>query len=257
MSIYDHFRPEERPFIDQVLTWKENAEIRHQDKMTDFLDPRQQDIVRSLIGQQDDVQVRIWGGAEGLERARAYIHPVYLHMEQSDWPLTLLTATYPVKFIQLTHRDLLGALMNSGLKREKFGDMTVEDGQIQLIVARESADFVRMNVTQIGRASVEFQEDSLSSYLVPDEKWIEASGTVSSLRLDAMLSQIYRIARSKASEAISKGLVKVNWKKTKQTSFLLEQGDHLSVRGLGRSKLVEIVGTTKKEKIRVRWAKKG
>lgn len=50
MSLYDHFRPEERPFIDQVLTWKENTEIRHQDKMTDFLDPRQQDIVRSLIG---------------------------------------------------------------------------------------------------------------------------------------------------------------------------------------------------------------
>ncbi|MCM2674806.1 YlmH family RNA-binding protein [Alkalicoccobacillus plakortidis] len=206
MTIYDHFRPEERPFIDQVLTWKENAEIRHQDKMTDFLDPRQQDIVRSLIGQQDEVLVSFWGGVNGTERARAYVHPSYLNMEQEEWPLTLLKATYPEKFIQLSHRDVLGALMGSGLRREKFGDMTVENGEINLIVASESADYVRMNVISAGRATIEFQERSLTEYLLPEEKWVEAAGTISSLRLDTVLSQIYRVARSKAADAVEKGL---------------------------------------------------
>ncbi|TSB46339.1 RNA-binding protein [Alkalicoccobacillus porphyridii] len=257
MSIYDHFRPEEGPFIDQVVSWKENAELRYQDKMTDFLDPRQQDIVRSLIGENDEVRVSFWGGADGTERARASIHPAYFVLEQEEWPLTLLEAIYPDKFLQLSHRDMLGALIGSGLRREKFGDITVEDGRIQLIIATESADYVRMNVQSVGRANIQFEEKPLTQFKQAEESWIEGSGTISSLRLDAVLAQIYNISRSKAAQAIDKGLIKVNWRQTEQSSFVIREGDHLSARGWGRSRLLSIEGTTKKQKIRIRWAKKG
>lgn len=257
MSIYDHFRVEERPFIDQVLTWKENAELRHQDKITDFLDPRQQDITRSLIGENEDVSVSFWGGASETERVRAHISPSYLQIEQAEWPLTLLVATYPEKFIQLSHRDVLGALMGAGLRREKFGDINVGDGIIQLIVASESADFVRMNVQSAGRATIEFEQQPMNQFSVPSENWIEDAGTISSLRLDAVLALIYRISRTKASAVIEKGYVKVNWRLADQTSFAIREGDHLSVRGWGRSRLLDIEGMTKKQKIRIRWAKKG
>ena len=50
MSIYEHFRPDEVVFVDKVLEWKQAAEY-HQVKLTDFLDPRQQQIVNEqLIG---------------------------------------------------------------------------------------------------------------------------------------------------------------------------------------------------------------
>ena len=51
MSIYQHFRPEEREFIDQVLNWKEYVENNYAPKLTDFLDPREQQIVKMIIGQ--------------------------------------------------------------------------------------------------------------------------------------------------------------------------------------------------------------
>ena len=50
MSIYEHFRPDEVVFVDKVLEWKQAAEY-HQVKLTDFLDPRQQQIVTMVIGQ--------------------------------------------------------------------------------------------------------------------------------------------------------------------------------------------------------------
>ena len=50
MSIYEHFRPDEVVFVDKVLEWKRAAEY-HQVKLTDFLDPRQQQIVTMVIGQ--------------------------------------------------------------------------------------------------------------------------------------------------------------------------------------------------------------
>lgn len=52
MSIYEHFRPDEVVFVDKVLEWKQAAEY-HQVKLTDFLDPRQQQIVTMVIGQGD------------------------------------------------------------------------------------------------------------------------------------------------------------------------------------------------------------
>ena len=47
MSIYQHFRPEERGFIDQALNWKDFVENKYAPKLTDYLDPREQQILKT------------------------------------------------------------------------------------------------------------------------------------------------------------------------------------------------------------------
>lgn len=54
-EIFQHFRPEEREFIDQVSGWRMEVEDRYAPKLTDFLDPRQRFIVQSIIGHQGDI----------------------------------------------------------------------------------------------------------------------------------------------------------------------------------------------------------
>ena len=49
MDLYQHFRPEEHPFIDQVISWKEIVMRTYQRKLTDFLNPRQHQIAQQLI----------------------------------------------------------------------------------------------------------------------------------------------------------------------------------------------------------------
>jgi RNA-binding protein YlmH len=49
----------------------------------------------------------------------------------------------------------------------------------------------------------------------------------------------------------------VNWKVVEQPSFVLEEGDELSVRGKGRSKLLSVEGRTKKDKWRITTGKAG
>ncbi len=61
MSIYQHFRPEEKEFIDQVLNWKEYVEQTYAPKLTDFLDPREQLILKMIIGESRRSSVRIFG----------------------------------------------------------------------------------------------------------------------------------------------------------------------------------------------------
>ncbi|HEU5139732.1 MAG TPA: RNA-binding protein [Bacillales bacterium] len=251
MDLYQHFRPEEKPFIDEITGWVEEVQTRYVPKRSDFLDPRQQDIVRAVIGDQDDISMSFSGGSENAERKRLLLLPPYSQSEDEDHGLTLFEVNYPRKFASIGHRDLLGALMGIGLKREKFGDLLFQDGQVQFVVAKEIASYVRLNLTEVGSSPVELEEIPIQEILVVPESWSEQGGTVSSLRLDAVLSEVYRLSRAKITPLIRKGFVKVNWKTVEQPSYSLRTGDYLSFRGKGRSKLLGVEGPTKKGKQRI------
>lgn len=255
MDIYQHFRNEEAPFIDQVLSWKEQVERSYIPKLTDFLDPREQQIVETIIGTgNDELQIEAFGGSPHTERNRMIIAPFYEEITEESFQLTLLEATYQEKFVTLTHRDAMGAFLSSGVKREKLGDIFVGDGTIQIIVAAEISPYVVMNLTSVKHAKIKLAEKELASVRIPRPNWVESSKTVSSLRLDTVLKEIYRMSRKDAQQAIDRQLVKVNHKVVQDTKYPLGAGDLLSFRGKGRSKVVQIEGQTRKEKWRITTA---
>ncbi|MCA0987997.1 RNA-binding protein [Guptibacillus algicola] len=254
MSIYEHYRAEERNFVDRVLEWQGEVEERYSPKLTDFLDPREQDIVTQIIGNHPEVSVSFSGAVDGAERQRALLLPPYLTATTEDYAVVALEITYPSKFVSLSHPDLLGALMGLGLKREKFGDIYVMDGHAQLIVAEEVAEYIKINLNQAGKASISPEVIPITKVNVPPTRWEEQTGTVSSLRLDAVLAEVYNLSRSKVSPMIEHERAKLNWKVVDQPSTEIKAGDYLSLRGSGRSKINTIDGKTKKGKWRITYS---
>ncbi|PAV29926.1 RNA-binding protein [Virgibacillus profundi] len=255
MDIYQHFRKEEQPFIDQVLSWKEQVEQNFQYKLSDFLDPREQQIIEMLIGTaNEELKLYANGGGDHAERSRMVIAPFYEEVTEETHQLTLLQATYQDKFITLEHPDVMGAFLSLGIKRKKLGDIFVGDGLIQIILADEIAPYVKTNLTSIKRATIRLEEKPLLAKIKSTENWVEVDKTISSLRLDTVLKEIYNISRKEAAEYISKLLVKVNYKVIDDGKFILQEKDLLSVRGKGRSKLVKINGRTKKENWKITTA---
>src|SRR5690625_1135685 len=190
MNIYQHFRKEERPFIDQVLSWKDQVERSYIEKQTDFLDPREQQIVSMIIGSNEmEVKLNIFGGVQNAERKRAIISPYYQEVTENNFQITLLEAAYPKKFLTLTHRDILGACLSLGIKRNIIGDIVVEDGKIQIIVATEIAAYIIANLTAINKASINLKEKPLSSIIEKQMDWEEREQTVAYLRLDGILTE--------------------------------------------------------------------
>ncbi|WP_077326033.1 YlmH family RNA-binding protein [Virgibacillus siamensis] len=248
MDIYQHFREEEQPFIDNVLSWIEQAERTYQVKLTDFLDPREQQIVDMLIGTGGrDINVYMNGGNELTERKRVILAPLYDTIDNEDFQLTLLQGSYHEKFVTMTHRDVMGAFLSQGIKRQKLGDIIVGNGLIQIVAADEIAPYIIANLTSIKQAKIRLEEKPLTSLVVEQKNWKTADKTVSSLRLDAVLKVIYNLSRKDAAEMINKQLVKVNFKIVDDTKFSLQEGDLISLRGKGRSKLEQINGRTKKD----------
>ncbi|AKP46782.1 MULTISPECIES: RNA-binding protein [Bacillus] len=250
-SIYQHFRPEEKEFIDDVLESIRQVEEKYAPKLMDFLDPREQQILSSLLGKNTEVNVSFFGGTVQAERKRALLYPPYFSVQQEDFQVALFEILYPQKFVVLNHRDVLGSLMGLGLRREKFGDILAKEGRFQFLVAAEMADFVKLNFRQVGKASVQLEEKKLEEAIESEESWQPVQTTVSSLRLDVMISAYAKLSRQKVQTMIKSGLVKVNWKVVDNPAFLCEEGDVLSVRGKGRCKLLSIDDKTKKEKWRI------
>ncbi len=245
--LIQHFRKDEQPFIEQVVSWQREVEDRYAPKLTDFLDPRQRFIVMSIIGQGDALKTMSAGLFHEAERQRMLIFPAYFEPQLEDYQLTVFTIHYPAKFIQLRHPDVLGALLSLGLDRAKFGDIRVNEHQVQFVVADEVADYVRLHLTGIGKVKVHVESMKEIEPLIQNEdEWVEESYTVSSMRIDVIIASVLKVSRQKAQALITGKKVRVNWTERESVAFELQEGDILSVRGSGRVKILMTEGRTKK-----------
>ncbi|EGL82192.1 RNA-binding S4 domain protein [Caldalkalibacillus thermarum TA2.A1] len=249
-QLEQHFRPEERPFVERMAEWAELVRERHHPRLTPFLNPREQLIIRSVVGHAPDVKVKLWGGFQQAERKRAWIIPDYLDVTWDEFQLALLNIKAS-QWVNVTHRDVLGSLLGMGLKREVVGDILITPETIQVIVVREMEEYIRLHLTRIGRHQVRAEKADWSALTVPEEEWQAVTAIVSSLRLDVIVAECTRQSRAKAVQLIESGRVKVNWKVEDRPAEVLKEGDTISIKGYGRFLFQEIDRKTRKDKFRI------
>lgn len=255
-AIYEHFHPEERHFVDRVQEWVERAGERHETIRTDFLDPRQMQIVSALANRNVDVAVDFFGGSEQAERKRAWIAQDYRQASIEDYGITLIEITSPdPQFDQLDHGDVLGAVLGLGIKREKLGDIHLHADRCHLLCAEEMADYIGIHLNQVHRLSVTTQLLPLEKLQPVQINLEEVSLSVASLRLDGIVSDVVRVSRAKVLQPIKAGRCKVNWKVEENPSVQLQEGDVVSLKGFGRFQVLSIHGTTKSGRMRVKIGK--
>ncbi|WP_168120750.1 YlmH/Sll1252 family protein [Paenibacillus sp. HB172176] len=255
-TIYEHFHGDEKPFVDRATEWIERSAELHELRRTDFLDPRQAEIVTMLANRNGDAAVRLDGGYEQAERRRAIIAPHYRNLEEEEAGISVLSTHAPGQDkLDLDHGDFLGALLGLGIKRDRIGDIHVHDSFTHIIVSDEIADYLNIHLRQVHRYSVLTEVVPLQDLRTVIPKLEELELSVASLRLDGIASDVYRVSRAKIVDPIRAGRCRVNWKTTENPSEPLKEGDVISFKGLGRFKMLGVEGVTKKGRIRVKIGK--
>lgn len=243
---------EDRLALAKVLDKAEQAESRNIPVSTDFLSPQQraraQDLLR-LAGIPETAYVS-QGGYEGAERQVLLFLPDWLEAENAESPIRCLRAEYREEE-KPTHRDFLGSLMGMGIVREKVGDILVAGGSADLLVLEGVADFLLQSWTSAGRTRLTVTAIETGNLHIPAVRRKEVRDTVSSLRLDAVASSGFRLARGKAAALIESGKVQLNWRECVKPDKLLEAGDVVSARGFGKFELAEVGGLTRKGRISI------
>jgi len=191
------------------------------------------------------------GGYENAERVRA----VFLNPEWGEYDRENLLSALRIEYrLQdtLGHRDILGALMALGIERDTIGDIIGEENRAMLICLPEMGEFITENLTKAGRVGIKVSEITLGELPSREEELSVKTDTVASLRLDAVLSAAFGLSRAKSAEQIEAGRVSLDHIQCMQSSKELAEGALISVRGLGRAKLLEVGGVSRKGRIFVR-----
>lgn len=216
--------------------------------LTKFLDESEQAELLSILQSNFKYHIHLFGGYQNAERKRALIT---VNEEAEDFKIKAYRIDYSSKFAQINHRHVLGTIMSLGVKRNTIGDIVISaDGEIFLLVTEEIARYLVDNLIEINHTSITLVEVDLA--LLDQLKLNEPVKTdiiVSSMRLDAIVSEVMKCSRSDASEHIMLKNVKINHKLCEKTSHLCKINDIISVRKFGRIVLLEVKRMTKKDRI--------
>ena len=240
---------EERVLLARVLDKLELSQNRGIPAHTPFLSPGEQASVQDLLNAWGHPRCVWTGGYEGAERQVCRFLPDWQEPEDAladpEGPLAALEALCP-RDSSLSHRDILGGLMGLGLTREKLGDILMEDGRCQVVVLRETLPILLSQWEGAGRWKLKVREIPVSelSPRPPEVKTIR--DTVAAMRLDAVLASGFSTSRSKAAELVSAGRVSVNHRECAKPDRVVEAGDVLTCRGLGKCVVREVLGQSKK-----------
>lgn len=218
---------------------------------TCFLSPRELEMARFLFG--DLPGLHAFGGYEEAERKMLIYLPDYLDEDAltgEDSPVICLRATF-FEGDSPSHRDFLGALMGAGIGRETLGDICVGKGSCDFFVTEEIAPYIEQSFTSAGRTSLHMERISLTEASIPEPEVKEIKDTLASLRLDSVISSGFRIGRSLASQYVTGGKAAIDGLPCEKPDKTVAEGAKVSVRGLGKIKLVSVNGRTKKDRISV------
>ena len=150
----------------------------------------------------------------------------------------------------LTHRDFLGAIMNLGIERDTVGDIFVDDKAAILFCQESIAPYLVQNLEKVRHTNVKCSVvEAAQNLRAPVLE--EVSLSVSSPRIDGVVSKLYNIARSRSQELFKAGKIFVNGRLVENSSYMLKREDAVTVRGCGRFVYDGEQGETRKGKVRV------
>lgn len=193
-----------------------------------------------------NIEIKANGIFEEAERRIISIKSNY----DMECPISVLKIENKSSFNKLNHKDYLGAILSLGIKREKIGDVIVDDSCAYVVCLNDIADYIMYNLSQIAKSKVEiniiYDFDNL-----PKISFKEEVVNVASMRIDSIVAKIANVSRNKSIEMLSSGKVLVNYSQVRDKSIEVKDGMRITIRGEGKFIVGAFIGETKSGKKKI------
>lgn len=238
-------------FVDSLLRIKPE----YMTYCTDFYNPREIEYIVQILNRYPEYIYTLVGGNLNPENQAVYFHPEYVDINKIEEYIDILFFQMPKR--EINHRDILGALLNQGIKRQKIGDIFLNNHQWYIVLKKSVSDYVFYNMDKIGNQNIQLERKKYdaSTLVIRELEYDEILIHCASMRLDAVVSEILNCSRQESLQYIKQGFVKVNYEVEKEAAKSIQIGDLLSIRKWGRGRLDEQVGVSKKGRIYIRILK--
>ncbi len=249
--------PAQRILLSHIFDLCERRDGRNVITASDFLSESDAHSAENLINTVKAENYMFFGGYGDAERKCVVFLPDYyteddIKDEPSLCDIGYIEAAvdkFNEKEANFSHRDVLGSLMGLGIERHLIGDIIADGGKAVFAVKSKIVPFITENLIKISRYPV-----TVTVYdkyeMTQKQDYVSGSDTVASMRLDAVISSVFSVSRTVASDAINGGLVSVNGIAASKPDRTVNEGDKLSLRGNGKAVIDSVGGFSKKGRIR-------
>ncbi len=206
--------------------------------LTNFLTSEEQDLFEKAVV-HENINLTFSGGYPNAEYKRAYLS---LTDETPDFEIAIFKINYNPKFLEVTHRNVLGTLMSLGIKREMIGDIIISDNAY-FLVCNSLKEFIIDNFKEINFKPISLVEIEEIEEIKDNAE--EINIFINSMRIDLIIAKTYFMSRDLVKEFINSEFVKLNHELIKDGSKIAKENDLISVRKKGRIKLISVLGKSK------------
>lgn len=235
----------------RLLDLSRQADLKGFVTFSSFLNLNEQNIYHTTT-KEFYCQSKLFGGYDNAERQMVAFIPDALSYDW-EYPIHCLKITAANrKFAdQLTHRDVLGAVLNLGIDRSKIGDIIIKEDATYLLCEDHISPIITEQLSKIKHTIVRvtLEEYSQIPELTPNFDII--NDVVASNRIDCIIAKAYHYSRSQAYECLMSDKVFINGKCITNCNQSVHTGDIVSVRGCGRFIFETTDSMSKKGKLRI------
>ena len=247
----DYKKQEDKMCLAQIIDKIEMSRTRGKIECTDFLDMYQVSLAESFLKKNQIQNYKLYGGYPDSERKILIAYPESYTEEMIAKNYSKFLKVVKIELTEedkgkFTHRNYLGGIVKLGLKREKVGDIIVDNDGADIIVDKDIVKFLSENLSGLTR----FSKSTITVENIEDLRMVqirkeEIEIIVSSLRLDNVISELARCSRNKALDIINMERVFINFQNETKKTKQIKPGDMITIRGKGRFFVKELVGQTR------------
>ena len=250
------YNEEEKLLISKVLDKIKFVKEKNKIETTDFLNIYEQRITQEILNKIQEKNYILYGGFEEAERKLLLFYPEKLEDVFQNKNLKVKQYINAVRIVlpnpikgKYIHKNYLSGLIKLGVKREKIGDIIVDEEGADILVKTDIKNFLLQNLPELKRFSKsEIREIEIDKLRKPNIQKEEITIIVPSLRLDSIVAELANVSRNKACTFITSERVIVNYIAETKTSKEVKIKDTITIRGKGRFIVKSQIGISKKGK---------
>lgn len=246
---------EEKLLIAKIMDKVKISKTKNKIVNTEFLTIYQKELIERELNKIKLKNYMFFGGYEGAEGKSLIVYP-----EKLDIAIMQNNLKNTIKAIKIklpkeltgkyTHRDYLGASMQIGLNRDRIGDIIVYENEAYIFVLEENARYIASALEELKKFSKSIIEViDYDEVPIKEAEFEEIEVSISSMRLDNVVSAISKISRKKAEELLIEERIFINSKVETKATKSVKENDILVIRGKGKFIIGKIAENNRKNKI--------
>ena len=198
---------------------------------TFFLDPREQELLKSKLKKND---YKIYKPYKDSEKNIFY---------NKNIPEVIL---YEIKCRkELKHQEILGSIYALNISSELFGDILIIDGHYYVYVLGIARNYFENYFIKVGNSNIELIERDLNILEDYERDYQEIELNVSSERIDTVISSLINTSRRIIKDKQKDKEIFINYELVKDISKVFRAGDIFSIKRIGKFKYIGIKKITK------------